>query len=63
MENETGKPAAIRAFVRWAMTPPQSVAFYLGCLVLVAALSFYVGTLKPKKVVGMPPQSTSLPRN
>jgi len=26
-------------------------------------LSFYVGTLKPKKVVGMPPQSTSLPRN
>ncbi len=63
MENETGKPAAIRAFVRWAMTPPQSVAFYLGCLVLVAGLSFYVGTLKPKKVVGMPPQSTSLPRN
>ena len=63
MENETGKPAAIRAFVRWAMTPPQSVAFYLACLVLVAGLSFYVGTLKPKKVVGMPPQSTSLPRN
>ncbi len=63
MENETGKPAAIRAFVRWAMTPPQSVAFYLGCLVLVAGLSFYVGTLKPKKVVGMPPQSTSQPRN
>ena len=63
MENETGKPAAIREFVRWAMTPPQSVAFYLGCLVLVAGLSFYVGTLKPKKVVGMTPQSTSLPRN
>jgi len=30
---------------------------------LVAGLSFYVGTLKPKKAVGTPPQTTSLPRN
>ena len=67
MENQTGKPAAIRAFVRWAMTPPQSVAFYLACLVLVAGLSFYVGTLKPKKVPAVePPAATapsSVPRN
>jgi len=63
MENQTGKPAAIRAFVRWAMTPPQSVAFYLACLVLVAGLSFYVGTLKPKKPIGLGPPPVSAPRN
>ena len=63
METETGPAEAIRGFVRWAMTPPQSYAAYLVCLFLVAGLSFYVGTLKPKKVVGMPPQATSLPRN
>jgi hypothetical protein len=63
MENETGPAAIIRGFARWAITPPQSYAVYLVCLFLVAGVSFYVGTLKPKKVVGMPPQSTSLPRN
>jgi len=63
MENETGKAAAIRDFVRWAMTPPQSVAFYLACLLLVAGLSFYVGTLKPKKSVGMSPPPIAVPRN
>jgi hypothetical protein len=63
MENKTGVAAAIRNFTRWATTPPQSYAVYLVCLFLVAGLSFYVGTLKPKKAVGMPPQTTSLPRN
>jgi enamine deaminase RidA (YjgF/YER057c/UK114 family) len=29
MENETGPAAAIRGFVRWAITPPQSYAVYL----------------------------------
>ena len=63
MENETGPAAVIRGVVRWAITPPQSYAVYLVCLFLVAGVSFYVGSLKPKKVVGMPPQATSLPRN
>ncbi|MEA2830746.1 MAG: hypothetical protein QOF22_1494 [Bradyrhizobium sp.] len=63
MENETGPAAAIRGFARWAITPPQSYAVYLVCLFLVAGGSFYVGTLKPKKAVGMPPQTMSLPRN
>ena len=63
MEKETGPAAVIRGLARWAITPPQSYAVYLVCLFLVAGVSFYVGTLKPKKAVGMPPQSTSLPRN
>jgi hypothetical protein len=61
MENETGPAAAIRSFGRWAITPPQSYAVYLVCLFLVAGGSFYVGTLKPKKTVGPPPQITTLP--
>jgi hypothetical protein len=63
MENETGPTAAIRGFVRWSITPPQSYAVYLVCLFLVAGLSFYVGTLKPKKAVGVGPPPISAPRN
>jgi hypothetical protein len=63
MENETGPAAAIRSFARWAITPPQSYAVYLICLLLVAGLSFYAGTLKPKKAVGTAPPTVSVPRN
>jgi hypothetical protein len=59
MEQETGLAGAIRGFVRWSITPPQSYAVYLVCLFLVAGLSFYVGTLKPKKAVGVAPTSMS----
>jgi hypothetical protein len=62
MENETGTAAAIRSFARWAITPPQSWAVYLVCLFLVAGLSFYIGTLKPKNAVGMGPPPVSAPR-
>ena len=56
-------PAAPKGIVQWAMTSPQSYAVYFVCFFLVAGLSFYVGTLRPKKTVGMPPQITSVPRN
>jgi hypothetical protein len=49
--------------VRWSITPPQSYAMYLVCLFLVAGLSFYVGTLKPKKPIGLGPPPVSAPRN
>jgi hypothetical protein len=63
MENETGTAAALKGFVRWAITPPQSYAVYLVCLFLVAGLSFYAGTLKPKKAIGLGPPPVSVPRN
>jgi hypothetical protein len=63
MENETGPAAAIRGFVKWAITPPQSYVVYLISLFLVAGLSFYVGSLKPKKPVGLGPPPMSAPRN
>jgi hypothetical protein len=62
MENQTSMAAGIRSFVRWAITPPQSWAVYLISLFLVAGLSFYVGTLKPKKAVGIGPPPVSAPR-
>jgi hypothetical protein len=62
MENDSGPATSIRNLVRWAITPPQSYAVYLVCLFLVAGMSFYVGTLKPKQVGGVPP-AASAPRN
>ena len=53
----------LRDVVRWAATPPQAVAVYLICLMLVAGLSFYVGTLKPNKAIGLGPPPMSAPRN
>ena len=63
MEQQTGPAAAIRAFVQWAITPPQSYAVYLVCLFLVAVTSFYVGTLRPKKPIGLGPPPMSAPHN
>jgi hypothetical protein len=63
MEKETGMAAAVRGFARWSITPPQSYAVYLVCLFLVAGLSFYAGSLKPKKAIGLGPPPVSVPRN
>jgi hypothetical protein len=63
MEKDTRPAAVIPGFVKWAITPPQSYAVYLVCLFLVAGVSFYVGTLKPKKAVGLGPPPVSAPRN
>jgi hypothetical protein len=62
MEKQTGMAAAVRGFARWSITPPQSYALYLVCLFLVAGLSFYAGSLKPKKAIGMGPPPISAPR-
>ena len=62
MENQTG-PAGLKGLVQWVITPPQSYAVYLIALFLVAGLSFYAGTLKPKKTVGIGPAPISAPRN
>jgi hypothetical protein len=45
------------------MTPPQSYAVYFVALVLVAGLSFYAGSLKPKTAAGIGPPPVSAPRN
>jgi hypothetical protein len=63
MANDTGPAATIKNIVRWAITPPQSYAVYLVALFLVAGLSFYAGSLRPKKPMGLGPPPISAPRN
>ena len=63
MEKDTGPAATPKSFVQWVITPPQSYAVYLLALFLVAGLSFYAGSLKPKKPVGIGPPPVSAPRN
>ena len=63
MEKDSRSGSASGSFVRWAITPPQSYAVYLLALFLVAGLSFYAGTLKPKTAVGLGPPPVSAPRN
>ena len=63
MENDRGPATSIRNLVRWTITPPQSYAVYLIGLLLVAGMSFYVGTLRPKHAVGLTPSAASVPRN
>jgi hypothetical protein len=62
--NDPDRPGrSLRELVQWATTPPQAIAVYLICFLLVADLSFYVGTLKPKKAVGTAPPPLTAPRN
>jgi hypothetical protein len=63
MEDETGPATTIRRLARWVITPPQSYAIYLIALFVVAGLSFYVGSLKPKKPIGLGPPPIAAPRN
>ena len=63
MEEQANQTTTIRGFVRWATTLPQSIAVYFVCLVLIGGLSFYAGTMKPKKSVGVAPPQVSAPRN
>jgi ABC-type Fe3+ transport system permease subunit len=58
MDNKTDPG---RSWWKWAITPPQSYAVYLGALVLVYLLSFYAGTLKPKGSTGLGPPPASVP--
>jgi hypothetical protein len=62
-EKPTGPAAAIRELVRWSITPPQSYPMYVLCLFLVLGLSYYAGTLKPKKAVSVAPAATSQPHS
>ncbi|MGY3690310.1 hypothetical protein ACVIGA_000390 [Bradyrhizobium sp. USDA 3240] len=63
MENDAGQPNPIRRLMRWAITPPQSYGVYLAGIILVYALSFYAGTMKPKHTPAPPVTAPSAPRS
>jgi hypothetical protein len=63
MEKPNEPAEGFKGLVRWATTPPQSIAVYFVVLVLVLGMSFYAGTLSPKKTAGGAPAPVSEPRN
>jgi hypothetical protein len=54
MEDKTEPAEGVRGLWQWATTRPQAYATYFLALVLIGGLSFYAGTLKPKR----PPPSS-----
>ena len=62
MENKDDRPVGFEGLVQWATTRPQAYATYFVALILIGGLSFYAGTLKPKKVPIAPPSAASVPQ-
>jgi hypothetical protein len=61
MENEID-PKTFRGLVKWAMTPPQAYVVYVIGLLLVYAVSYFAGTLNPKKVLPTEPPAATAPQ-
>jgi hypothetical protein len=61
MDNQT-PDNSVRRLLRWATTPPQAYVVYLIALILVWVVSFYAGTLKPKKAEGIGPPPVTAPQ-
>ena len=47
---------------KWTTTKPQVYAVYVVALILIWAISFYAGTLNPKKSGGSNPPPVSTPQ-
>jgi hypothetical protein len=62
MENDPGPPSNFKDLVQWATKPPQVYAVYLVGLILVWGVSFYAGTLNPRKTQGQGPPTVSEPQ-
>jgi len=57
MSNDNEPDRGFMQFARWATTRPRAYLTYLIALLLVWGMSFYAGTLSPKKA----PPATSGP--
>jgi len=62
MENAPGPPSNFKDLVQWATKPPQIYVVYLIGLILVWGVSFYAGTLNPRKTQSQPPPQVSVPQ-
>jgi hypothetical protein len=60
--SETDRPSLFKDAFRWATTPPQAYVIYLIAFLVVAFVSFFVGTLKPKRVAPAPQTQLELYR-
>jgi hypothetical protein len=61
MENDTD-PNRFKGLVKWAMTPPQAYVVYVIGLLLVYAVSYFAGTLNPKKAPPTAPPAVTAPQ-
>ena len=61
MENETD-PNTFKGLVKWALTPPQAYVAYVIGLLLVYGVSYYAGTLNPKKAPPSQPPPVTTPQ-
>ena len=59
MSQDVSPPRTFKGLLRWATTPPQGWGVYLLALLLVWLVSFYAGTLRPKKTDGTPAPITA----
>ena len=61
MENETD-PTTVKGLLKWAFTPPQAYVVYVIGLLLVYAVSYFAGTLNPKKAPPSTPPAATAPQ-
>lgn len=61
MTDDTDKRRSLSELWQWLKTPPQLYGFYLVCLILVWLVSFYAGTLSPRRGTGFGPPPTAAP--
>ena len=62
MSQDASPPRTFKGLLRWATTPPQAWGVYLLALLLVWLVSFYAGTLKPKKTLDASPPNVTAPK-
>ena len=62
MTEDNSPPRSLKGLLRWVMTPPQAWGVYLLAVLLVWLVSFYAGTLKPKKTPEGAPPAVTAPR-
>ena len=62
MSDDAGPPRTFKGLLRWVTTPPQAWGVYLLAVLLVWLLSFYAGTLKPKKTPDASPPPATAPK-
>jgi hypothetical protein len=63
MADNTDPTTSLKGLVQWALTPPQAYVVYVIGLLLVFSVSFFAGTLQPKKPVETTPPPVSVPKN
>lgn len=63
MSQDNSPPRTFKGLLRWAAKPPQVWGVYLLAIILVWLVSFYAGTLKPKKAPEAGPPAVSAPRS